>query len=234
MTAPVLRLHDDLTQRVVVLPNKAHWVDSPIAGISRQMLDRVGDEIARATSLVRYAPGSQFKTHTHPGGEEIWVLEGVLSDELGDYPAGTYIRNPPGSQHTPGSQQGCLLFVKLWQFEADDLQTLRINTRTAPWRAGVVPGLEVMPLHEHNGVNTALVRWAPHTHFNPHIHPGGEEILVLDGLFCDEWGRYPQGSWLRSPRYSRHTPYTEAQGALIYVKVGHLGAPFIPLPVQIP
>ena len=87
-----------------------------------------------------------------------------------------------------------------------------------------MPGLSVLPLHEYDGVSTALVRWAPDTQFNRHIHVGGEEILVLEGLFCDEYGQYPAGSWIRSPRYSQHIPFTKAEGALIYVKVGHLGA----------
>jgi len=90
-----------------------------------------------------------------------------------------------------------------------------------------VPGLSVLPLYEHEGVSTALVRWAPDTRFNKHTHPGGEEILVLEGLFRDEDGEYPAGTWLRNPRWSRHTPFTGAEGALIYVKVGGLAAPFL-------
>ena len=114
--------------------------------------------------------------------------------------------------------------MKLRQFAGDDLQPVRIATRAEPWRQGLVPGLSVMPLHEHGGISTALVRWAPNTRFHAHAHPGGEEILVLDGVFCDEMDVYPQGSWLRSPRWSRHAPFTGPEGALIYVKVGHLGA----------
>ena len=115
---------------------------------------------------------------------------------------------------------------------AADVRPVRIDTRKAPWRPGLVPGLQVQPLHEHDGVSTALVRWAPHTRFNAHAHPGGEEILVLEGLFRDEHGEYPAGSWLRSPRWSRHAPFTGAEGALIYVKVGHLGAEFMALPTE--
>ncbi|GAL13613.1 hypothetical protein JCM19233_4618 [Vibrio astriarenae] len=51
-------------------------------------LDRVGGEVARATSIVRYKPNSAFSPHTHDGGEEFFVLEGVFSDEHGDYPQG--------------------------------------------------------------------------------------------------------------------------------------------------
>ena len=225
--APTQNLNDDFAQRVVSHAASAEWLPSPLPGVERRMLDRVGAEVARATSLVRYLPGSSFATHVHGGGEEILVLEGVFSDEQGDYPAGSYLRNPPGSSHAPFSREGCVLFVKLWQFAAQDLKPVRTDTRSEPWRQGLVPGLSVMPLHEYDGVSTALVRWAPHTRFDQHAHPGGEEILVLQGLFRDDAGDYPALSWLRSPRWSQHVPFTGAEGALIYVKVGHLGAKFL-------
>lgn len=219
-----MQVNSDFSRRVVVLPGDYKFVDSPLAGVSRMMLDRAGNEVARATSIVRYAPGSGYSSHRHDGGEEILVLEGVFSDEHGDYPAGSYLRNPPGTSHQPFSKDGCTLLVKLWQFAADDSEQLVIDTQSQSWRQGLVPGLSVMPLHEHNGVSTALVRWAPSTQFNRHIHVGGEEILVLEGLFRDEHGEYPTGSWLRNPRYSEHTPFTGPEGALIYVKVGHIDA----------
>ena len=219
-----MQIHSDFSQRVVVLPAQYQFVPSPLPGVSRMMLDRVGGEVARATSIVRYEPGAGYSSHRHDGGEEILVLDGVFSDEHGDYPAGSYLRNPPGTSHQPFSVGGCTLLVKLWQFAEDDLMQFSLDTQTAEWRPGLVPGLSVLPLHEHNGVQTALVRWAPHTQFNRHVHAGGEEILVLEGLFCDEFGEYPAKSWLRSPRYSSHTPFTLEQGALIYVKVGHFDA----------
>ncbi|MEO3864272.1 cupin domain-containing protein [Rheinheimera fenheensis] len=219
-----MQVNSDFSRRVVVLPGDYQFVDSPLAGVRRMMLDRAGNEVARATSIVRYAPGSGYSSHRHDGGEEILVLEGVFSDEHGDYPAGSYLRNPPGTSHQPFSKDGCTLLVKLWQFAADDSEQLVIDTQSQSWRQGLVPGLSVMPLHEHNGVSTALVRWAPNTQFNRHIHVGGEEILVLEGLFRDEHGEYPAGSWLRNPRYSEHTPFTGPEGALIYVKVGHMDA----------
>ena len=219
-----MQLNNDFSKRVVILPQQYQFTDSPIPGVSRMMLDRAGAEVARATSIVRYAPGSGYSSHVHDGGEEILVLDGVFSDEHGDYPAGSYLRNPPGTSHQPYSGQGCTLLVKLWQFAASDTEQLVIDTGQQSWRQGLVPGLTVMPLHEHNGVNTALVRWAPNTKFNRHLHVGGEEILVLKGVFSDEYGSYPAGSWLRNPRYSEHTPFTGAEGALIYVKVGHIDA----------
>jgi anti-sigma factor ChrR (cupin superfamily) len=217
-----MNIHSDLSERIVLHTDRLAWHASPIQGVERQMLDREGGEVARATSVVRYAPNTEFTPHTHDGGEEILVLDGCFSDEKGVYPAGTYLRNPPGSQHAPFSTEGCTLFVKLRQFAQTDSQELRLNTKASDWYPGLVPGLSVMPLHEHDGVSTALVRWAPNTVFNSHVHPGGEEIYVLDGVFHDEFGVYPKGSWIRSPRYSKHAPFTKEEGALIYVKVGHL------------
>lgn len=222
-----MNLNDNFTLRAVQSARDALWTASPMPGVERRMLDRVGDEVARATSIVRYAPGTHFDAHVHAGGEEIFVLQGTFSDEHGDYPAGTYLRHPPGSRHAPFSRQGCILFVKLWQFAAGDTLPLQLSTASMSWYPGNVPGLSVMPLHEHAGVNTALIRWEPHTRFTLHTHLGGEEILVLAGLFHDANGQYRAGSWLRSPHGSQHAPYTGPEGALLYVKVGALAARFL-------
>jgi anti-sigma factor ChrR (cupin superfamily) len=218
-----VRLNDDFTERVVVTPDEYRWVDSPTPGVERMMLDRIGDEVARATSLVRYAPNSEFPAHVHGGGEEILVLEGEFGDEHGLYPARSYLRNPIGSAHSPRvGEAGATIFVKLHQFHQQDQVQCVIDTRSRAWSPGLVAGLEVMSLHQFEEEQVALVKWAPHTQFNPHNHFGGEEILVLQGVFYDEHGQYPAGSWLRSPHMSRHTPFTREEGALIYVKVGHL------------
>jgi len=216
-------LHADFRQRVVHNTAALPWMPSPMAGVERRMLDRLGGEVARATSLVRYAPGSRFERHRHGGGEEILVLEGTFADEQGDYPAGTYLRNPVGSSHAPFSGGGCTILVKLQQMHPADQTRLVINTEHEPWRPGLVPGLAVMPLHGFGSEHVALVRWAPGTHFQPHGHPGGEEILVLEGVFEDEHGSYPAGSWLRNPPGSVHRPWSET-GCTIWVKTGHLPA----------
>ncbi len=222
-TAIETRYNADFNERVVIKPEDYQWQASPMPGVERMKLDRIGDEIARATSIVRYTPFSQFTPHTHGGGEEFLVLDGVFSDEHGDYPEGTYVRNPIGSSHTPKiGAEGAIIFVKLSQFDEEDTAQKVIDTKNSPWSPGLVEGLSVMPLHQFGGESVALVKWAPHTQFNPHQHWGGEEILVLEGTFYDEHGVYPKGTWLRSPHLSKHTPYTKEDGALIYVKVGHL------------
>jgi len=218
-----MKLYADRTQRVVVSSADLPWVDSPMPGVQRRMLERDGDEVARATSVVRYAPGSSFSAHTHGGGEEFFVLDGVFSDEQGDYPAGTYVRNPVGSQHTPASHDGCTILVKLWQMQPVDQQRVAVQMPQANWMPGLLDGLKVLPLHSYGTEQVALVRWAPGTQFQRHSHYGGEEIFVLEGVFEDELGAYPAGSWLRNPHGSIHSPFSR-EGCLIYVKVGHLSA----------
>lgn len=216
-----MKINADLTQRAVVLTEDLPWRDSPMPGVQRRMIERDGEEVARATSIVRYAPGSDFSAHTHGGGEEYLVLEGVFSDEHGDFGPGTYVRNPVGSSHTPHSRNGATILVKLWQMHPDDQQSVIIDTRAAGWVPGLVPGLKVLPLHAYGTEQVALVQWAPGAHFQPHRHWGGEEIFVLEGIFADEQGVYPRGTWLRNPPGSVHTPFSE-EGCLIYVKTGHL------------
>jgi len=219
-----MQLHADLNERVVVDSEALAWVDSPESGVRRRMLERIGDEVARATSIVRFAPDSRFAPHTHGGGEEFFVLDGVFSDEDGDFGPGTYVRNPPGSRHTPRSAPGCTIFVKLWQMAPDERETVRIDTHRAPWQAGEAEGVEVMPLYERPDERVLLMRLAPGTRCPRHEHPGGEEILVLDGVLEDEHGRYGKGTWLRNPPGSAHAPQS-AEGCVLYAKSGHLAQP---------
>ncbi len=216
-----MKINADLTKRAVVQTDELPWIDSPMAGVQRRMIERDGEEVARATSIVRYAPGSYFAAHTHGGGEEFFVLDGVFSDEHGDFGPGTYVRNPVGSSHTPHSRDGATILVKLRQMDPGDQEQVTIDTHTAHWAPGLVPGLQVMPLHAYGTEQVALVKWAPGTKFQQHRHWGGEEIFVLEGTFADEQGTYPKGTWLRNPPDSIHTPFSE-EGCLIYVKTGHL------------
>lgn len=213
-------LNMNFAERIVIETESISWLASPAQGVWRKPLEREDAESGHTTSIVRYEAGSQFKTHSHPMGEEILVIDGVFSDQYGDYPAGTYIRNPPGSSHAPFSKQGCTILVKLNQFDARDSATVRINTSKQQWLAGQ-GGLEVMPLHNFEHEHVALVKWPVGERFQPHKHFGGEEIFVLSGEFRDEHGHYPQGSWIRSPHMSEHFPFVE-QETIIWVKTGHL------------
>lgn len=213
-------LNMDFSARAVVDTNDQAWVASPMAGVWRKPLAREDAERGHATSIVRYEPGAAFSEHNHPLGEEILVLEGTFSDQTGDYPAGTYFRNPEGFKHAPFSEEGCILLVKLHQFQSDDDQHIVVDTNTAAWSPGQ-GNLTVLPLHQHHGESVALVHWPAGEKFQPHTHFGGEEIYVIRGEFIDEFGRYPAGSWIRSPHMSTHFPYVE-EDTLIWVKVGHL------------
>ncbi len=215
-------LNMNLSQAVVSLPSNQQWVASPAVGVERIQLERASDESGHATSFVSYAAGSSFKEHVHPMGEEIFVLEGTFSDENGDYPAGTYLRNPPGSRHAPFSTYGCKIFVKLDQFHPHDNTQLVVRPEDRQWRPGI-GNLRVLPLHEFGTESTALVFWPANEVFQQHRHWGGEEIVVISGQFSDEHGSYPAGTWLRNPHMSQHTPYVGEEETLILVKVGHLG-----------
>ena len=216
-----VQINADETERCVVNSEQLDWLASPQSQVQRRLLARDGGEVARATSIVRYAPGARFTAHLHALGEEILVLEGTLSDEAGDYGPGSYLKNPPGSSHAPFSVDGCTLFVKLRHLQPQDSERVVVDTRRARWRQGMVEGLTVLPLSEFGTTHTAMVRWAPGTFFNPHRHYGGEEIFVVEGVFEDEHGRYPQGCWIRSPHLSQHQPFSR-EGCLILVKTGHL------------
>lgn len=218
---PPTRVNDRFDRRAVDLPAGARWWPSPEPGVSRRLLDRVGGEIARATSVVRYAPGSRFAEHVHGGGEELLVLDGVFSDDEGDYPAGTYLRNPIGTRHAPRSQPGCTLLVKLWQFDPEDRARVVIDTAATAFAPGPAAGVEQLELHRFGHERVSLQRWAPGSRLPEQRYPGGAEFYVVDGEFADVDGRYPAGTWLRLPPAAAHTPYSSS-GGLLYVKTGHL------------
>jgi anti-sigma factor ChrR (cupin superfamily) len=215
-------LHADLHERVVLDTASLDWTPSPVAGVERRLLERDGAEVARATSIVRYAPGTRYARHTHGGGEEILVLDGTLSDEHGHYPAGTYLRSPPGSSHAPFSTEGCTLLVKLRQMAPGETARLVVDTRQGEWR-GPADGVQRLLLHAgaDDGERVQLVRFAPGAAVEGDLHTGGEELLVLAGVLEDEHGRYPTGTWLRQPHGSRHSPHS-AEGCTLFVKRGHL------------
>ena len=216
-------LNSDFRARAAIHAARLEWSPSPIPGVDRRMLDRIGDEVARATSIVRYAPHSHFSPHTHGAGEEFLVLDGVFQDEHGDYPVGTYVRNPPTSSHTPGSDPGCTIFVKLWQFDPDDRTPVHIDTSAlcfAP--APDVPGVEFAVLYESAWELVLLERWAPGASLAVPI-PEGIELLVLDGSFIEGGEEFTRLSWLRLPAGAMLQATAGPGGCEVWVKSGHLG-----------
>lgn len=217
-----MNLNADFTQRAAMHGAALDWVASPMAGVDRRMLDRLGDEVARATTIVRFAPGSRFSSHVHTGGEEYLVLEGVFQDEQGDFGAGVYVRNPPQSEHTPGSEQGCVIFVKLWQFDLADRTPVRVDTnglqpRPCRGRAGV----STVPLYRDAREEVRIEHWRANAEI-PLDAPGGLEVLVLDGWFSESEEIFSRQSWLRLPSGSRLSAMTGPEGARVWVKSGHL------------
>ena len=151
-----MRIRSDFARREVVRPQDYEWVRSPAGGVDRMMLDRIGDEVARATTIVRFAPRSRFDAHTHGGGEEFLVLDGVFSDETGDFPAGSYVRNPIGSRHRPHTDAGCTIFVKLHQF---DPPTGSRNTSTPATRPSCPAAPRGFPCCRCTGARTRTSPW---------------------------------------------------------------------------
>jgi len=219
------RINADFSQRVIVETDALPWVPSPQAGVERRMLDRVGDEVARATSLVRYAPGSEFPGHAHDLGEEFLVLDGVFADEHGDYPAGTYVRNPPGSTHAPRTPLGCVIFVKLRQMTPDETRRVVIDTNSNDWQPGTAPGHSVQALFSSpDGTErVTLERLDRGAGTYPEGRNEGEEILLLEGDLSDGLGSYRSGTWIRSPA-SAEKPLHSTSGALFWRKRGQIPA----------
>lgn len=209
-------INADFSCRVCIRPEAYRWVASPQVGIERVMLDRVGGELARATSIVRYAPQSHFPMHQHPGGEEILVLSGTFSDEAQDYPAGWYLRNPPGSSHRPSSAVGTTIFVKLCQMRATESTEVRIDTRDPSSWVRLGDRL-VCPLFADAVETVGLQRLDPGQSVDAEDHLEAE-LLVLDGFLEEADKVYENGSWLRFPAHQRPALSAGEHGATVYVK----------------
>ena len=219
-------INADFTRHALLAPEYYQWVSSPQNGVERVMLDRVGAEKARATSIVRYAPDSYFPHHLHPGGEEILVLSGTFSADNIDYPAGWYLRNPPNSGHQPYSKEGAVIFVKLWQMPAEEARYVAIDTNdTANWQKQ--GNRDVCHLFSDASEQVSLKRLSANEALFTGTVRGGAEILVLDGELIDDdiiddAQTYTRGSWIRLPVGALPKIKAGAQGITVYLKTGHL------------
>ena len=219
-----LQIHADRTLPALVDGARLTWTPSPERGVDRRMLERSGDEVAIASTIVRYARGSRFAPHTHGLGEEFLVLEGTFSDGAGDYPTGTYVRNPPGSIHAPFSANGCVIFVKLRQMAADEPEMIRRFPADRAWIVEATPGRDIAPLYDNGRTVVTLERLRAGAELPAGSSPGGREIFVvegslaLDGAMRTHWGTW---SWLRHPG-ARQPSLVSVGGALVWVKRGHL------------
>jgi hypothetical protein len=209
-----MKINADFTQRVVVRFQQTPWVASPAAGVERKMLDRIGQEVARATTIVRFAPGSSFEAHTHGGGEEFLVLDGVFQDETGDFPKGTYVRNPPTSRHTPATSQGATILVKLHQMHPMDRTQIQVQTDPDNGRTD---------LHKDEFETVWFETLAPEAGLNLDAR-GGAEIFVVDGSAVTERDVLDTWDWLRLPAQSQASINAGPAGAMLWIKTGHLAA----------
>ncbi len=215
-----MRINAEFTEKAVVVPKESDWVCSPESGVDRLMLDRIGDEVARATSIVRYAAGSSFSRHDHGAGEEFLVLDGVFSDEHADYGAGTYVRNPPGSGHSPYSRNGCRLLVKLRQIDPQDLSHVVVDTADeAVWPKR--PGSNVLELHRFGSERVMMIRLDEGEPFPIVSQSGGLELMVISGSINDEGTELTAESWLRIPA-DQENRLVASSDSLLWVKTGHL------------
>lgn len=217
-----MNVNDDFSKRVMLHSDTIEWQASPMAGVDRRRLDRVTVGNERVTTIVRYAPGSKFSSHVHTGGEEFIVLDGVFEDDYGQWPAGSYIRNPPQSSHTPGSTDGCIIFVKLWQFQPDDRTFIHAHRN----KSGSVAdrdrdGVRVSTLYKDQFEDVRFEQWAADTNISI-VAPGGAEIFVLDGSFHESGDELLKHSWLRTPPGSTINADTGSRGADVWIKTGHL------------
>lgn len=216
----LMLINADFSRRASLRSGEYHWTASPQTGVERVMLDRVGGELARATSIVRYAPASSFPRHQHPGGEEILVLSGTFSEGQSDYSAGWYLRNPPGSSHEPRSEEGSVIFVKLGQMSYQQQSRIRINTNDpARWQH---VGRYLTCMLFDDGVE--LVRLIRLDAREPLMESanGGAEILVLTGDVNEAGESYLAGSWIRMAAGDQVIIEAGEHGATFYLKTGHL------------
>ena len=214
-----MEINADFKKQVAVNSEELDWIASPMPGVDRRMLDRIGGEVARATSLVRYVPNSKFSAHEHTGGEEFIVLEGVIQDEHGDYPVGTYVRNPPTTSHTPGSEPGCTIFVKLWQFDLDDRTQFRKNM--ADELEAPVNGVATAELHKDDREHVTYSHVDANTAFT-NSDAGGIELLLIGGSLIVSGEELPKGGWLRLPEGQTLDAIAGSEGAKVWMKTGHL------------
>ena len=219
----ITEINANFNQRASAHGKQLEWKASPMKGVDRRMLERIGNEVARATSIVRYAPHSKFSSHVHTGGEEFLVLDGVFQDEHGDFPKGSYIRNPPGSSHTPRSDKGCTILVKLWQMEKSDHTHVVADTTNLAFQNIVErDSVAIMPLFSDGRENVRLEKWDVNAAIS--LYPeDGLEIFVIEGLFVESDETFTEQSWLRLPIGASLNATSGSHGCLVWIKEGYLG-----------
>ena len=227
-----MQINSDFCKRVAINTSELPWIDSPMPGVQRRMLDRIGNEVARATSIVKYEPGSHFSRHVHTGGEEFLVLDGVFQDEHGDFPVGSYVRNPPESSHKPGTESGCIIFVKLWQFDLADRTQLHLDINAAPKTSSSDhPDIRITPLFQDARETVRIEHWPANTTIT-FTAEGGSELLILAGEITEQSEQLGQFAWLRLPLDYQFQATTGSDPVIVWRKSGHLKNIELPAALQ--
>jgi len=217
-----MRINADFSMSALVRAEDQEWIHSPENGVDRIMLDRIGEEVARATSIVRYAPESAFPRHEHALGEEFLVLDGIFSDEHGDYPEGTYVRNPPGSSHVPRSDVGCRILVKLRQFDLADTNQFSVDTLDdSAWLTDSSDGIAKLQLHKFSSEKVEMWRMPGGIGLSEVVPTGGREIFIVQGSLRVGGQEFTSDSWLRYPSADR-LDILANEPSLLWMKSGHL------------
>ena len=214
--------NSDLSARIVIIESQEKWRSSPSDGVKRIYLDRADyTEYTSATSIVKFDRRSRFLAHDHKNGEEFLVLDGIFSDEYGDYHKGTYVRNPHGSCHSPYSKDGCKIFVKLRQFQKGDTARV-VKSMSEPWKI-YNEEVDFLKLHQFKTEIAYLAKFKPYSEVKmPFKNNNGEEILILSGNLCDSMNNFSAVTWIRDPKSCFEHASAGAHGLCIFVKSGHL------------
>lgn len=204
-------MNSNYDEKVFINTHNLQWQESESSGIFQKILARAENQ---ETALIKIEKNAKMQENLENQSVEIFVLEGTYTNEFGKFSQGTYLHLALENPALVTVDDTCIIFRKTNQNQTQE--NIIIDTKTQPWLQGQ-GNLTVMVLYG----QTALVKWPKQEYFIPHKHWGGEEVFVLDGVFMDEHGKYPKGSWIRSPHLSEHFPYVDEE-TVIWVKTGHL------------
>ncbi|CAF2122644.1 unnamed protein product [Rotaria magnacalcarata] len=236
-----MQICSDLSVPHVIDSNLIPFVDSPKKGVQRRMLDRTGDEVARATTIVKFDPFVKFPRHNHEGGEEFVMLEGRLFDDLsGEHNPLTYCRHGMGTLHEPWTtEEGAILLVKLRQMnDLTEAPITMIDTETSnDWKKDLDTKRERLDLFSNTKTGECVWMEKLEAGFqsdNWVVGQGGEEIFVLKGDMSFEnmdgtddennKNNCTKGFWIRRPTdwAGRKFKGTSENGCQLFMKTGHL------------
>mmetsp|Transcript_135455 Transcript_135455/g.377275 ORF Transcript_135455/g.377275 Transcript_135455/m.377275 type:complete len:305 (-) Transcript_135455:80-994(-) len=227
-----VELNANKSETCLVNTDTQEWIETPAKGVYRKLIERLGGEVARATTVVRFDAGKSFPSHTHGGGEEFIVLEGAWHDEWATQPKYTYVRNYIGSTHQPTiGDSGCTIMVKLRQMAHEHKEPEHtqwdISVHNANWkRRSSSQGCKTLTVFTSPLEEVHFEHWEPGAAGILEVPPKGMESFVVEGSFTDELGEHRAWSWTREAVAGvRRRLVAGPKGCLLYVKSKHLESP---------